>query len=138
MPQDLRQRRRGSVLCGPKSSSPPASTDIEHLLSTLDELCLTINTLSGQSQLQLQELGDMLQRLQAMLPPPPQTHPQLIPPVSPENSGPTSGPSKIGIFGGQVTFVNTVHNGDDAERAKHSEQLERILRMQYIQTGVFL
>ncbi|KAF9049031.1 hypothetical protein BJ165DRAFT_1402863 [Panaeolus papilionaceus] len=117
----------------------PPNTTIEPLLSTLDELRLVINTLSEQSQLQMQdELKDMLQRLQTSNHPPPQTHPQSTPPVLSVDSGLSSGPSKIGIFGGQVTFVNTVHNGDDTERAKHSEQLQQVLQMQYIQTGVFL
>ncbi|KAF9049020.1 hypothetical protein BJ165DRAFT_1074473 [Panaeolus papilionaceus] len=132
MPQDLRQPRRGMEPEDPGEPPlpPPVNTSIEPLLSTLDELrmCMKISTLSEQSQLQLQdELRDMLLRLQASTYPSPQTHPQSTP-VLPANSGPTSGPSKIGIFGGQVTFVNTVHNGDDAERAKHSVSL-RILAL---------
>ncbi|KAF9049023.1 hypothetical protein BJ165DRAFT_1464114 [Panaeolus papilionaceus] len=135
MPQDLRQRRRGSRPRDP-GEPPPANTGIEPLLSTLDELRLTINTLSEQSQLQLQdELQDILQKLQTPNHPPPPTQPQSTPPISTANSDPTSGPSKIGIFGGQVTFVNTVHNGDDAERAKHSVSLHILALLSVLQLG---
>ncbi|KAF9049018.1 hypothetical protein BJ165DRAFT_1464106 [Panaeolus papilionaceus] len=120
----------------PPPPPPPVNMGIEPLLSTLDELRLTINTLSEQSQLQLQdELQDILQKLQTPNHPPPPTQPQSTTPVLTANSDPTSGPSKIGIFGGQVTFVNTVHNGDDAERAKHSVSLHILVLVSVLLLG---
>ncbi|KAF9049027.1 hypothetical protein BJ165DRAFT_1526405 [Panaeolus papilionaceus] len=142
MPHYLRQQKGGSVPYDPGDPGEPPtieSTSIEPLLSTLDELHLAIPTLTEQSQLHLQnELSDIVQRIQTSNYPLPHTHPQSTPLVSTAERELPPNASKIGIFGGQVTFVKTVHNGDDAERAKQSEQLQQVLRMQYIQTGVFL
>ncbi|KAF9049032.1 hypothetical protein BJ165DRAFT_1074611 [Panaeolus papilionaceus] len=124
MLHNLRQQKRGSVPYDPGDPGDPPtieSTSIEPLLSTLDELRLAIPTLTKQSQLHLQnELSDIVQRIQTSDYPLPHTHPQSTPLVLAAERGLPSNASKIGIFGGQVTFVNTVQNGDDAERAKQS------------------
>ncbi|KAF9049041.1 hypothetical protein BJ165DRAFT_1074682 [Panaeolus papilionaceus] len=155
MSSDLRQRQRRRGLGSGDLDDlprPPTVNHAEPLLSAANELRTNIDmairdsALSEVSHLQLQnELKAMLQKLQSSpdenVPPPLQHNPPHPAPVSSANNGAMSnaaGPSKLAIFGGQVTFVNTVHNGDDAERAKNSEQLQQVLRMQYIQTTVFL
>ncbi|KAF9049042.1 hypothetical protein BJ165DRAFT_1464164 [Panaeolus papilionaceus] len=148
------RKRRHNVL-------PEAEGEVElpTPVSQIGPVLSSLNTSLGVairdgmlSELAQQELGDelsnMLRKLQKV-----ETRDASVSvaPDSNDQRAPKSQPSpgvsnavaagKIAVFGAQVTFMNTVHNhGDDSninsELTKHHEQLQRVVRMQYIQTAV--